>query len=209
MKSGIYHIYCNKNNKGYVGSSYNILQRWNNHNWRLKNNKHPNKHLQNAYNKYGAESFEFTIILSIPTEYIIKMEQWIKDKSVYNSEFNMRKLCESNRGIKLSEATKEKIRIKAIGRTSSIETKIKLSNIKKEALKSCKAVEKNLANFGINGPSFPGSKNGNSKINETDALNIINRLNSGEHPKNISIDFPIGINLIYAIKAKKAWRHLQ
>lgn len=54
--SGIYKILNIKNGKFYIGSSNNIKVRWSQHKTLLKNNKHENKYLQNAWNKYGGQS---------------------------------------------------------------------------------------------------------------------------------------------------------
>lgn len=59
---GIYKITNLKNNKAYIGQSTDIKSRWNNHKIELKNNTHRNSHLQNAFNKYGEEAFEFRIL---------------------------------------------------------------------------------------------------------------------------------------------------
>lgn len=59
---GVYSITCLVNQKIYIGSSSNIYKRWNNHRWLLKNNKHNNNYLQNAWNKYGEENFKFDIV---------------------------------------------------------------------------------------------------------------------------------------------------
>ena len=59
---GIYKITNLKNNKAYIGQSTDIKRRWINHKLELKNNSHRNSHLQNAFNKYGEEAFEFRIL---------------------------------------------------------------------------------------------------------------------------------------------------
>lgn len=59
--SGIYQIRCIANNKSYIGQSYHILNRRSKHFGMLKKNNHPNSHLQNAYNKYGIENFEWSV----------------------------------------------------------------------------------------------------------------------------------------------------
>lgn len=62
MKSGIYIIRNLTNNKVYIGKSKNVNQRKNAHFSALKLNKHNNQHLQNSYNKYGKDNFEFDIL---------------------------------------------------------------------------------------------------------------------------------------------------
>lgn len=63
--SGVYEITNLINNKIYIGSSINIKKRWKDHILLLKNQKHINVHLLNAWNKYGEENFSFSIIEEI------------------------------------------------------------------------------------------------------------------------------------------------
>lgn len=62
MKSGVYIIRNLVNNKVYIGKSKNVKQRKNAHFNALKLNKHNNQHLQNSYNKYGKDNFQFDVI---------------------------------------------------------------------------------------------------------------------------------------------------
>lgn len=108
MTSGIYQIRNIINNKLYIGSSSrNLLFRRNQHFSELNNNKHPNKKLQNSFNKHGKNNFIFEILSKCPPEYCIKLEQWFIDN--LKPEYNIRKLANSNKGIKLSEEHKLKI----------------------------------------------------------------------------------------------------
>lgn len=59
---GIYMLLNTKNGKRYIGSSVNIRKRLNIHRSLLKHNKHDNKHLQNAWNKYGEKAFNYSIL---------------------------------------------------------------------------------------------------------------------------------------------------
>ena len=62
MKAGIYRIINSSNGKCYVGSSIDINRRRLEHFSALSHNRHVNNHLQNAYNKYGKDSFIFEVI---------------------------------------------------------------------------------------------------------------------------------------------------
>lgn len=59
---GIYKITNQVNGKVYIGQSVNIKQRWAEHKANLRNNKHENSYLQNAWNKYGEANFIFEVI---------------------------------------------------------------------------------------------------------------------------------------------------
>jgi len=62
MGSGIYIITHNKTFKRYVGQSKDIQRRLQCHWSSLRDNKHENKPLQNAYNKYGRDAFSVSTI---------------------------------------------------------------------------------------------------------------------------------------------------
>lgn len=62
MKMWIYQIKNKVNNKIYIGSTTNLERRWENHVYQLKNNTHHSIKLQKAWNKYGEDNFEFSII---------------------------------------------------------------------------------------------------------------------------------------------------
>lgn len=81
--SGIYGIRNKENNMIYVGLSINIHNRWIEHRYRLKTQIHSNTKLQNAWNKYGEDAFEFFVIERCSEEEIYEREKyWIK---YYNS----------------------------------------------------------------------------------------------------------------------------
>jgi group I intron endonuclease len=62
MSSIVYQIKCHQNPKSYIGVSYNFNKRKKEHLNKLKRNIHHNKPLQNAFNKYGENAFEFIVL---------------------------------------------------------------------------------------------------------------------------------------------------
>jgi predicted GIY-YIG superfamily endonuclease len=62
MKYFIYAIRNKVNSKLYVGSTKSFTRRRYSHTSDLKNNKHHSLHLQNSYNKYTKDNFEFIIL---------------------------------------------------------------------------------------------------------------------------------------------------
>lgn len=81
-KNGIYKIINELNGKIYIGSTFcsgGFKRRWTVHKSSLKNNRHPNKHLQHSWNKYG-DIFNFEIIEIIDKkEILIEREQYFID----------------------------------------------------------------------------------------------------------------------------------
>lgn len=57
MKCYIYFIINNITNQRYVGQTTNFTRRKAEHLLKLRENRHPNIKLQNAYNKYGLDNF--------------------------------------------------------------------------------------------------------------------------------------------------------
>lgn len=60
-KTGIYWIKNKETNRIYIGSSKNITSRLIKHFSQLRCKNHPNKNLQNDYQKYGLSSFDFGV----------------------------------------------------------------------------------------------------------------------------------------------------
>ena len=87
--SGIYQIKNIVSGKIYIGSSVNILHRWEIHKSDLNNNKHHSIVLQRAWNKYGAGAFEFSILETCFIFALIFREQYYIDK--LNPKYNMSK----------------------------------------------------------------------------------------------------------------------
>ncbi|MFA5349355.1 MAG: GIY-YIG nuclease family protein, partial [Candidatus Paceibacterota bacterium] len=79
-KVGVYCIINKVNSKMYIGSSRDILSRIKHHENDLRINKHCNKHLQSAYNKYGESSFEVKVLKFCSEKNLIKQEQIFMNK---------------------------------------------------------------------------------------------------------------------------------
>lgn len=138
---GIYQIQNLINNKIYIESAKYIKLRFGIHKHLLRNGNHDNSYLQNAWNKYGESSFEFSIleIVSDVSQLEFREQEWIDKTKCYerNKGYNLRLVANNNIGIsynvgkKHSQETIKKIRAKAIGRKHSLETKQKQSERQK------------------------------------------------------------------------------
>lgn len=88
---GIYRIFCTETNKSYIGSTWKSFKsRWKQHLSKLNNNKHHSKEMQNAWNKYGTDSFSCEILEVIDDESILlEREAFFIDKfDSYNNGYN-------------------------------------------------------------------------------------------------------------------------
>lgn len=134
---GIYGIVNKINSNTYVGQTSQSFQRryWH-HCWKLKDNSHDNIHLQQAWNKYGEENFQF-IVLEVVTDKSLLDDleiQYISDFKEKGKSYNMLLGGGGRRGFKMSEHTKELIgkknRQHMLGTKHSEETKNKMSQIR-------------------------------------------------------------------------------
>lgn len=109
---GIYCIENLVNHKRYIGLSTDIDSRWKTHKRKLNGNSHVNEHLQSAWNKYGENNFDFSIIEKCKEENIKEREKYYI--SLYNTQDNKLGYNKTSGGdgIKdLSEECSEKISI--------------------------------------------------------------------------------------------------
>lgn len=59
---GIYTIYCWPVHRTYIGSSRDVAMRWNSHLVALLENQHSNQALQQDFNTYGMNAFDFSLL---------------------------------------------------------------------------------------------------------------------------------------------------
>lgn len=128
-KSCIYKITNFVDTKIYIGSAFIFRKRKATHIHNLKKNKHSNKHLQHAWNKYGELSFLFEIIEECEKDKLIEREQYWID--ILKPEYNICLIAGNTSGRKMSPEAIEKMRKRLIGLKRSKETKIKMSQSRK------------------------------------------------------------------------------
>lgn len=131
MDTGIYCIENTINGKKYIGkTSESFERRWYIHAWNLNKGSHSNRHLQNAWKKYGEENFKFYILMELPAiDFILNIAENIfiikfsshESLGGYNltmggegssgwtpSEETREKISKANKGYKFSEERKQK-----------------------------------------------------------------------------------------------------
>jgi len=148
--SGIYKITCTANKKIYIGSAVNLYLRKHVHFSELRYNKHCNPHLQNAWNKYGEQSFTFEVLeYVLPMSLAAREQYWFKKLKPFGEKgFNIAREAgsplgnKSRTGMKNTPEANEKTRQAKLGHIVSPETRKKLSQarlgkkLSPEAIKS-------------------------------------------------------------------------
>ena len=75
MVSGIYSILNKIDGKIYIGQSIDVDIRWKQHITDLNKNIHFNSYLQNSWNKYGSDAFEFKLLMACKPRYLNRFER--------------------------------------------------------------------------------------------------------------------------------------
>lgn len=84
FRSGIYIIQNNINSKKYVGKSKDIYKRIMQHITQLNTkNSNENRHLINAWHKYGRKNFTYYVVEYIYEESLESLEQKLKDRELF------------------------------------------------------------------------------------------------------------------------------
>ena len=104
--SGVYCIINIKNHKRYIGSSKNIKYRLQSHRSNLRHNNHENQYLQNAWNKYGEDNFDFYIIEKCEESQLLDKEQ--NYISNIKPEYNLNPITQNPHVLKILEENSQK-----------------------------------------------------------------------------------------------------
>jgi group I intron endonuclease len=148
--SGVYQIRNKVNGKLYIGSSVNLKRRKTAHFSELKRGIHHSGKLQNSYNKYGADSFVFEVILVCQPCDVLLYEQIILDfKQTVKNGYNVSPTAGNTTGHKKTPEQIEACRERQRGVTPSAETRQLFSENMKRRMSD--PVERERATRGIRG----------------------------------------------------------
>lgn len=108
MTAGVYQISHVGTGKLYIGSSANMQKRRGEHFSRLRKNRHANQRLQRAFNKYGEEAFEWTVLLLVPSvALLVPTEQSFID--LHNPFYNICRIAGTSLGRRHTDIARHKI----------------------------------------------------------------------------------------------------
>lgn len=138
MKLKIYSITNKVNDKRYIGITGDLYNRKRAHLWALRNKKHSNIKLQNAWNKYSEDGFEVEVLETFDTnnrDYALSKEvDYIDHYDSFKTGYNMSTGADGNVLNIPSKETIEKRRKlmlgnkHMLGKKHSEETKRKIGN---------------------------------------------------------------------------------
>lgn len=144
----VYKIVNSQNGNEYVGSTLLGFEwRKRKHLRELRKGKHHNRHLQNAFIKYGEGCFSFSIleVITDPTKLLDAEERWLIQ---INPIYNVMRDIKSHIGVKRSDETCKKISVSNTGKHHTQETKDKLSKLNTGKKQSLTTIEKKrIGNF--------------------------------------------------------------
>lgn len=137
---GVYVIRNTVNGLCYVGSTNNRKVRWAYHRWELRNGRHPNTHLQRAWDKYSEAAFEFLWIRDVPENLLLEEEQkWIDaNPDGYNLA---RDATAFAKGIQWSAERRAAASAACTGRRHSAETRKRIGDVQRGKPKSPRTAE--------------------------------------------------------------------
>lgn len=146
----IYRIYCISTRREYIGSTKHYSKRVYEHQWELTNNRHSNKRLQHAWNKYGRENFVFEPLDCAADEaaLLILEQHYIDTRCAVKRGYNICPRAGTYEGVKQKASTNLKRSLSMKGRTVSFETrekqrqaKLGISRTTEEKLKISRAMK--------------------------------------------------------------------
>lgn len=119
--AGVYKLLNLVTGMIYIGSTRSVYTRFRTHKNNLRRNNHENPHLQNAWNKYREENFEFEVLEECSEDQCINKEQHYLDTLLsaqdylnkINNRFkevgyNIRPIAESNKGCTLTDEQRKR-----------------------------------------------------------------------------------------------------
>jgi len=134
--TGVYQIRNLVNGKLYIGSAAKSFHvRWYDHKHKLNKGSHHSVRLQRAWNKYGADSFVFEVLLVCEPSECLASEQVFLDRLCSHlNGYNVCPNAASILGLKRSDKTKEKMSSSQKGKKYGADARANMSAAAKKSM---------------------------------------------------------------------------
>ncbi len=235
-KTGIYALINYDNGRAYIGQSVNLGKRSKTHFWMLRNGRHPNKHLQKAYDQ-DPQAFGFRVVAFCEREELNDLERdAIAHLGYYNmceggdgtqgricTEETRRKISEATRG-KMTDERKAEKTAQLVSYNKSEEGRRKASERFKgrepwNKGRACPEEQKRKVSEKLKGREittehreklremYSGENSKTAKLTESEVIEMRLRFLSGEPRLSIAKDFPqVSAGTVYDIVKGKRWK---
>lgn len=167
--TGIYKITNLSNNRIYIGESFDIERRWEQHKKDLVYGKHINKALQKDFNIYGRKYFKFEVLqehksnnsLLTQAHLIMLEDSWIKlykDRGyeMYNIEESLKEILSGNKSLQIAPAKATHVLISQLRKYNLVFDSVLHTFSFEEKYNNVKCFLKSL--YCVEGKNLSGSK---------------------------------------------------
>lgn len=204
---GIYCIENLINHKKYIGQSIDIEMRWRGHKSELRRSTHINDYLQNAWNKYGEDNFQFYILEECTTNIMDDRERYyIMLYNTVNRDYGYNLESGGSINKTLSDYTKRKI--------SENHADVSGENNPMYGVKmSENSINKTISHPNYKNRKIRGEDNRRASISESDAREIKKYFSDGHTSYygeliDVAEKYHTTVQIVSHIKNGHAWKWL-
>lgn len=205
-KRGVYAITCREDGRCYVGGSINIPHRWCVHRSHLRLKKHHSGDLQEAWDRLGADAFEFTVVESLPDGDLAAAEQrWMDRLQAVSMGYNNAPFASRTRGVVHTPETRAKVAAALTARYADPAERERMRKINVARLSD--PAERRRLSAALKGVNR-GEKHGATKLTTAGVIDIRRRSALGETQRAIAALYGISREAVSRIVTRTNWAHV-
>lgn len=110
LRRGIYAIVHRATGRAYIGSTENLRYRLWQHRWLLNHQRSDHRPLQEAWDTFGSDAFDFRVLEELPAEHSLfpREQAWLDQRRQDAGVFNTQPLAGTPRGLKRPDVAARK-----------------------------------------------------------------------------------------------------